>query len=158
LHAGVEAPPARLRLVLDTNVWLDWLVFSDPAIEPIRAAVAAGSATILMNPACEGELERALGYPFRGKVAEADVQAACRDEVRGIVQRFDAPPAPGAIALPSCRDPDDQKFLELARDCAADWLVTRDKALLVFARRRLRPLPFRIGTPKQFREETRAMT
>ena len=26
------------RLVLDTNAWLDWLVFYDPALEPLRRA------------------------------------------------------------------------------------------------------------------------
>jgi predicted nucleic acid-binding protein len=49
--------------------------------------------------------------------------------------------------LPKCRDPDDQKFLELARDCGADYLLTKDKALLVLARRKTRPAPCRIVTP-----------
>lgn len=49
-----------------------------------------------------------------------------------------------------CKDPDDQKFLELARDCRAGWLVTKDRGLLVFARRKYQPLPFRIVTPQQF--------
>ena len=49
--------------------------------------------------------------------------------------------------LPKCRDPDDQKFLELARDCGADYLVTKDKALLVLARRKTRPAPCCIVTP-----------
>jgi uncharacterized protein len=141
-----------MRLVLDTNIWLDWLVFADPSVGPIRAAVAAGSAVIVMNAACAAELERALGYPFRGEIAGPDIRAAWLETVRGIVQRFDAPPALDPISLPACRDPDDQKFLELARDCGAHWLITRDKALLACARRSIRPLPFRIGTPQQFRE------
>jgi predicted nucleic acid-binding protein len=49
--------------------------------------------------------------------------------------------------LPRCQDRDDQKFLELARDARADWLITADKALLKLARRdKLRGL-FRILTP-----------
>ncbi len=146
-----------MRLVLDTNVWLDWLVFADPQVAPIRALVESGAATILVNAACADELERALGYPLRGVIAAADVRSAHLEVVRGLVHWFDASPAAGTTALPTCRDPDDQKFLELARDCAADWLVTRDKALLACARRRLRPLPFRIGTPKQFCEAERSM-
>lgn len=35
-----------------------------------------------------------------------------------------------AAALPSCRDPEDQKLLECAVANAAAWLLTRDKALL----------------------------
>ncbi|MDP3138558.1 MAG: PIN domain-containing protein, partial [Burkholderiaceae bacterium] len=42
-----------LRLVLDTNIWLDWLVFNDPGIAPIRAAVEAGGAEIYISEACE---------------------------------------------------------------------------------------------------------
>jgi hypothetical protein len=29
------------RLVLDTNVWLDWLVFADASVQAIRAGVQA---------------------------------------------------------------------------------------------------------------------
>lgn len=32
-----------LRLVLDTNVWLDWLAFGDPSVAAIKSAVAAGA-------------------------------------------------------------------------------------------------------------------
>jgi len=49
--------------------------------------------------------------------------------------------------LPACRDPDDQKFLELARACAADFLVTKDRALFELGRGNRRPLAFRIVTP-----------
>jgi predicted nucleic acid-binding protein len=51
-----------------------------------------------------------------------------------------------------CRDASDQKFLELARDCGADFLVTKDAALLVLARRKIRRAPFAIVTPPQFAE------
>ena len=34
-----------------------------------------------------------------------------------------------------CRDPDDQMFIDLALSARAQWLVTRDRALLVLARR-----------------------
>lgn len=146
-----------MRLVLDTNIWLDWLVFADPSVVPIRAAVATGSAVIIMNSACETELERALGYPFRGEIAATGMREAWLEAVRGIVQRFDSSPALDAMALPACRDPDDQKFLELARDCGAHWLFTRDKALLACARRGSRPLPFAIGTPQQFPGDRQSM-
>jgi uncharacterized protein len=57
---------AKLRLILDTNVWLDWLVFDDPSIAPIKAAVAANRAEVFIDSACEAELERALGYDLGG--------------------------------------------------------------------------------------------
>ena len=32
------------RLVLDTNVWLDWLVFADAGVRSIQDVVARGAA------------------------------------------------------------------------------------------------------------------
>ena len=61
--------PDPLRLVLDTNVWLDWLVFFDPAVVRLRAAVQRGDAVVLMNAACRDELARVLGYTLRNRKA-----------------------------------------------------------------------------------------
>jgi len=151
-------PPSPLRLVLDTNIWLDWLVFDDPGIAPIRAAVEAGGAEIFITEACEQELERVLGYPMRKTPLDAAAQAACLAQCRRVARiHGSTPPVPRgrekaffAGVLPVCKDPDDQKFLELARDCLADYLVTKDRDLLVFARRKYQYLPFRIVTPRQF--------
>lgn len=144
-----------LRLVLDTNVWLDWLVFDDPGIAPIKAAAAAGGAEIFITEACEQELARVLAYTLRKKVLDTPAQTTCLAQFRQAARMFDADAAsresgPAIAALPVCKDPDDQKFLELARDCLADFLVTKDRDLLVFARRKYQYLPFRIITPRQF--------
>ena len=136
----------RLRVVLDTNVWLDWLVFDDPSIAPIKAAVAANRVELFTDTACEAELERALGYDL-GK-RSVDV-AACIAECRRVARRIgSAAPEAERARLPACRDPDDQKFLEAALAARAEFLVTRDRALLELARR---PLPFRILAPEGFR-------
>jgi putative PIN family toxin of toxin-antitoxin system len=140
-----------VRLVLDTNVWLDWLVFDDPGIAPIRAAVAAGTAEIFINGECEAELARVLAYPRPRTTLDAAAQAACLEACRRIVRACKTPPADGT-SLPRCRDPDDQKFLELALACGADLLVTKDKALLRLARGGAGRLPFDITTPDRFRE------
>ena len=55
-----------------------------------------------------------------------------------------------AIPLPLCRDRDDQKFLEIARDSAAVCLLTRDKLLLRLNGQRLLRDRFRIMTPERF--------
>jgi len=137
----------RLRLVLDTNVWLDWLVFDDASVAPIRAAVAAERAEVFMAAACEAELERALGYDLGKRTVDI---AACIAECRRVARRIDSPaPAAERARLPACRDPDDQKFLEAALAARAGFLVTRDRALLDLARR---SAPFRIVTPEAFRE------
>ena len=137
-----------MRLVLDTNVWLDWLVFDDPSIATIRAAVEANRAEVFIDAACEAELERALGYDL-GKRA-VDI-AACLALCRRVARRIDSPvPEAERAQLPACRDPDDQKFLEAALVARADFLITKDRALLHLARRRARSLPFRILTPQAF--------
>jgi uncharacterized protein len=138
------------RLVLDTNVWLDWLVFQDPGVAALKMAVAAGRAEIFIGQACAQELEHALTYPLRKKLLDADAQAACLAECRRLARTDEGERVKHENnPLPTCRDPDDQKFLELARDCRADFLVTKDRALLELARRKVRPAPFRIVTPQQ---------
>ena len=102
-----------------------------------------------MALACEQELERVLAYPLGKATLEAGAQAECLEVCRRTVRWLDGPSGTPPH-LPVCRDPDDQKFLELARDCGADFLVTRDRALLVFARRKYQHLSFRVVTPRQF--------
>ena len=132
-----------MRLVLDTNVWLDWLVFDDPDLAPLRAANSLGRVRVYIDAACEAELVRVLAYPLGRVRLDAVAQTACLAECRRVTLRGDGT-APLECVLPPCRDPDDQKFLELARDCRADLLLTRDRALLELARH----APFRIVTPR----------
>jgi len=139
-----------LRLVLDTNVWLDWLVFDDRDTAPIRNAVALKTAAIFMDAACEAELERVLGYPFGKNTLDpaerVEFLARCRrqcNQLNGVLSPEDK------AGLPRCRDPDDQKFLEAALLARADMLVTKDRALLELARRTTRAVPFQIVKPTE---------
>ena len=130
-----------MKVVLDTNVWLDWLVFDDPAVASLRAAFEAARLEVVIDAACEAELMRVLAYRFYGEALPAQRQADCLAACRRIATRVEVGPAG---ALPACRDPDDQKFLELALGAGADALVTKDEALLALAHR---ALPFRIVKP-----------
>src|SRR3954462_13474390 len=125
-----------MRLVLDTNVWVDWLVFDDPSIAPLKAAQQARQVDIVVNEPCLQELSRVLAYPqFALTYAQrADYLEAA---ARMVVRHDDALSPSRHNALPKCHDPDDQKFLELAHAASADWLLTRDKALLRLKRRLL---------------------
>jgi putative PIN family toxin of toxin-antitoxin system len=135
----------RLRLVLDTNVWLDWLVFDDPSVAPIKAAVAADQVEVFIDAPCEAELERALGYDLGKRTIDV---AACLAECRRVVRRIEkAAPEAERAQLPVCRDRDDQKFMEAALAAGADFLVTKDRRLLDLARRSAR---FRIVPPEEF--------
>lgn len=138
-----------MRLVLDTNVWLDWLVFDEPAVAPLKAAVAAGRAAVFIDAGVEAELARVLAYPFGSRSLGAQAQADALAQCARIAHREDVESRKAEACLPACSDPDDQKFLELALACGADYLVTRDAALLELAGHVTRPLPYGVVTPAQ---------
>jgi len=138
-----------LPVVLDSNVWLDILVFDDPHTRPIRVALERGAIRALIDARCQAELAHVLDYPqFAGRgVAKADALAV----LDGLVERIELAELPAdARPLPQCRDRDDQKFLELARASGARWLVSKDRAVLKLARRVARDFGFRIATPDAF--------
>lgn len=137
-----DAVPVR-RVVFDTNAILSLWAFTDSRFAPLRAEVDAGRWLALTRPDCLEELRRVLTYPqfkFDARRQEAAyasymASAACWQG------------EPRVAELPRCKDRDDQKFLELARDAGADWLVTSDKLLLRCARRQKLAGMFRILKP-----------
>jgi putative PIN family toxin of toxin-antitoxin system len=135
-----------LRVVFDTNVLLSLFVFADSRFAPLRGEVEAARWLALTSPPCLAEYRRVLGYPLFELTAER--QEAAYADYRGLARLIDAAPDE-AVSLPKCRDKDDQKFLELARDGAADWLVTADKALLRLRRGGRLANLFRILTPDE---------
>ncbi|WP_126286155.1 putative toxin-antitoxin system toxin component, PIN family [Burkholderia stagnalis] len=145
------APRAECRVVLDSNVWIDILVFDDPATRPIRAALESGALVALIDGRCLTELEHVLDYPqFQARAVD---KAAALEIVARLAQRVEPPPvAADAPPLPKCKDRDDQKFLELARAARAEWLVSKDRALLKLAKRTARDFGFRIAQPAPFTE------
>ena len=52
------------RLVLDTNVVLDWLVFANADVRVLTSAVATGGVQVMVYQAMLDELSRVLGYPL----------------------------------------------------------------------------------------------
>jgi len=146
---GSDASRGVLRVVLDSNVWIDILVFDDPHTRPIRAALESGALAALIDDRCLAELTYVLDYP---QFAQRAVDKAAALATLGSLSQRVAPPAPAGDArpLPKCKDRDDQKFLELAHAAQADWLVSKDKAVLKMARRIARDFGFRIAQPAPF--------
>ena len=145
------------KLVLDTNIWLDWLVFEDTGIARIRQLQEAGHVEILIDAPCEAELVEVMTRKFARKTLDAQAQAAALAHCRRLTTRVDAQLSmPERARLPLCRDPDDQKFLELAFAAGADILITKDRALLDLYRRKKkqvgRTVSFKILTPEDFEE------
>ena len=138
-----DAPAPTVRLVLDTNVVLDWLVFGDAGCDVLGAALLSGQARWIASAAMRDELEHVL---TRGTLDawEPDVPAILRtwSETVSLV----AASSGSARGTPRCSDPDDQKFIDLAFQCGASALLSRDRAVLRCARR-ARPLGLAILTP-----------
>jgi putative PIN family toxin of toxin-antitoxin system len=138
---------AARRFILDTNIWLDWLVFHDPGMSFLKREVEEKRIEIFIDAACEAELERVLAYDLARHTLDAAARGACLAECRRIAKRIDTPaPEAERRLLPRCLDPDDQKFLELALAARADVLVTKDHKLLELARR---TKSFRILIPRK---------
>jgi putative PIN family toxin of toxin-antitoxin system len=117
------------RVVLDTNVVLDCWVFADPAAQPLRAALEAGRLVVVRSAATDAELADVLARPFFALDQDARAALIAHWKTRG-------PLIDGVAAAPiRCKDPDDQKFLDLALTARADALFTKDRALLATAAR-----------------------
>lgn len=144
-HDGAPVSIQPLRVVLDTNVLLSLFVFADSRYAPLRAAIESGRWAGYASAATLAEFRRVLGYPIFSLSPDAQ-DAAYADWMA--LARHPGPPPPHRELLPPCRDKDDQKFLELARDARAKWLITSDKALLALARRGKLARLLRILTPE----------
>ena len=118
--------------VIDTNIVLDLWLFEDPATIPLRAALQSGAISHLATASMRDELERVLAYPHLVKrMAKSSIQA------QDILSRFDEyllAAEPAAKAACTCKDPDDQKFIDLAVAHAVP-LLSKDNAILCMKKR-----------------------
>ncbi|HEY8049328.1 MAG TPA: putative toxin-antitoxin system toxin component, PIN family [Ramlibacter sp.] len=139
-----------MKLVLDTNIVLDLWVFRDSAVGELHAAIANKEVTWLATSSMREELEFVLSYEqLDARMREANVSA------QQVLETFDAhalivepPPA----SAHKCRDPDDQKFVDLA--VAHDALLLSKDAQVLALRRKLAvakrfsaPVPAKTGPP-----------
>ncbi|RJG01242.1 putative toxin-antitoxin system toxin component, PIN family [Noviherbaspirillum sedimenti] len=136
------------RVILDTNVCLDLFVFHDPRWQNLLAALRDGRVHAVTRADCRREWQIVLGYEHLrlDEAARARCEASF-DALIGLLPEQELTPLTD-IRLPLCRDTDDQKFLELARDARADVLITKDKALLKLARKNAKSGLFRIIAPE----------
>ncbi len=119
-------------LVIDTNVVLDLFVYEDPATAPLRLALADAQTRWLATDVMREELRRVLAYPQVVKRLQARALSA-----EAVLASFDARAhltdiAPGAPY--TCKDTDDQQFIDLAVAHTA-ILLSKDKAVLCMAKR-----------------------
>ena len=129
---AVPAAPSSKAWVIDTNIVLDLWLFEDPATVPLRTALQKGDIVHLATASMRDELERVLTYPqIVKRMAKSQVQA------QDILDRFDEHhlvAEPAAKAPYTCKDPDDQKFIDLAVAHTAP-LLSKDAAILCMKKR-----------------------
>ncbi|MBL8525801.1 MAG: putative toxin-antitoxin system toxin component, PIN family [Betaproteobacteria bacterium] len=122
-----------MRLVLDTNVVIDWLVFDHPFMDPLRDGVREKRIKVLTHPPAVDELQRVLAY----RQLKLD-EMRQREIFDHYCSQTDAAAMPAGFGLkqlmlpggfPRCRDRDDEHFLALAYHAHADALVSRDNAV-----------------------------
>lgn len=131
---GEDSNDDRPRLVLDTNTVLALWMFRDPKLEALRGWIESGKCRLFSREDALEELRRVLAY--RQFQLGLEEQSAIR-------RRYCQFLAGGTLLstaqfhseIPQCRDPDDQKFLEIALQAQAGFLISRDKALLALRRK-----------------------
>ena len=134
IHSTPQQGVASQPWVIDTNIVLDLWLFEDPATVPLRTALQSGRITHLATCSMREELARVLTYPHIVKrMAKSHIQA------QDILQRFDEhllAAEPAAKAPCTCKDPDDQKFIDLAVAHGVP-LLSKDAAILCMKKRLL---------------------
>ena len=119
-------------LVLDTNIILDLFVFADEAVWPVRTALESGGLRWLATQAMRDELERVLAYTQI--VPRLAFYGLAAGDVLDAFDRHSQQVAVPAKAPVICKDPDDQKFIDLAVAHGAT-LLSKDRAVLSLKKR-----------------------
>ena len=123
-------------VVIDTNIVLDLFVFQDPATlalnQALTAALTLGQPRWLATDAMREELARVLAYPqvLRRMAFYARSAAVVLGHFDRLSHTVDVAPK----ASVTCKDPDDQKFIDLAVAHGAA-LLSKDQAVLCMDKR-----------------------
>ncbi|OGD18450.1 MAG: putative toxin-antitoxin system toxin component, PIN family [Candidatus Aminicenantes bacterium RBG_13_59_9] len=116
-----KTPP---RVVLDTNVIISALLFRGLPSRLIPLW-QKGKVTLLVSSQVLKEYLRVLAYP-RFELAAQEIKSIIEVELLPFVEAVRVESKIRVIA----KDPSDDKFLELAVDGKADFLISHDKHLL----------------------------
>lgn len=121
--------PRPPRVVIDTKLVLSALVFTQGRLTPLRHAWQGAHCQPLLSTITAAELLRVLAYP-KFKLSAAEQQELLADYLPYCTTvRISAKPP----ATPSCRDPLDVPYMQLALVGKADYLVSGDHDLLSLA-------------------------
>lgn len=126
-------PTSTPRLILDTNIWLDWLVFTDPLILPIQAAVSGKKVDLVGTQSMWDELADVLTRPYLADRLFARFKHV--NDALAVWNQHTTLCLPAPEASLHCKDNDDQIFVDLALATTPTILVSKDRAVLSLAKR-----------------------
>jgi len=111
------------RLVMDTNVALSGLLF--PGSIPSRVLQEAQGSVILASSATRQELTEVIEQIRFDRYLQREVRRSLAVEYLRATVTIEVP-----FPIRACRDPKDDKFLEVAVHGLADAIITGDRDLL----------------------------
>lgn len=114
-----------MRVVVDTNVLVSYFLRRD-SVPGQAARKAIATARIVFSDATLAELIAVLERKHLSRFSTPELRKAF---VRSIVDHAEIVEIIRPLRI--CRDPGDDKFLDVAAHCNASYLITGDKDLLV---------------------------
>lgn len=111
-----------MKIVIDTNIYISAIFWGGKPREVVDLG-RTGEILIFTSSAIENEIAEKLGNKFKLK----------EDEVKNILMDFSNFTIPAAVSLhieAVAEDPEDNKFIECALTCKADYIVSGDRHLL----------------------------
>lgn len=133
---------SNLRFVLDTNMMISAMLLPSSTVR-LAFDRATSQGTILLSDEISSELDRII---HKSKFDKYILESERVEFLSSLIQNSSLIEVSANIS--ACRDPEDDKFLELAVSGAATAIVSGDQDLVVLN-------PFRgipILTPRQFLE------
>jgi predicted nucleic acid-binding protein len=139
-------------VILDTNIVLDLFLFQDPRTVPLREQLHSGQLDWRATQHMRNELERVLTYPnITAKLTFYKKTAI--DILANFDHHAQLTQAPAIKAPYTCKDSDDQVFIDLAAALAQQnpkahiSLISKDKAVTSM-RKRLEKLAIHVSMPR----------
>ncbi|MBS1531115.1 MAG: putative toxin-antitoxin system toxin component, PIN family [Bacteroidetes bacterium] len=112
--------------VLDTNTLISAFLLSDKSVSALAYYLAKSKGLIVMSEDTLNEFADVFIRPKFDSYVASDKRLAIIEDLKDVVKIV-----PVTNYITACRDPKDNKFLELAVDAGAECIITGDKDLLV---------------------------
>ena len=117
--------------ILDTNIWLDWLVFQNDTLDELKDAWRNQSFDIIYTDEMLEEWVDVIGRAQFKLSLEQQMHKTA--ELKTIARRVETLGKP--LNPIACKDKDDQIFIDTALTHGAAWLISKDRHLLMLKNR-----------------------